>query len=57
MAIKIDPKNPYTYYNRGISYDRKQKYKLAVNDFTLAIKLDKSKADFYYNRGFAFRKL
>ena len=22
----LDPKNPYAYYNRGISYDRKSKY-------------------------------
>jgi len=48
MAIKIDPKNPYAYYNRGISYDRMQKYRPAVKDFTEAIKLDKTKADFFY---------
>ena len=48
MAIKIDPKNPFAYYNRGISYDRMKLYTKAVNDFTKAIQLDKTKADFFY---------
>jgi len=37
MAIKIDPNNPYAYYNRGISYDRKCDYKKAIDNFTTAI--------------------
>lgn len=55
-ALHIDSHNPYTYYNRGITYDRKGLLDNAVKDFTLAITLHPTKGDFYHNRGFALKK-
>lgn len=55
-AIKIDPKNAYAYYNRGISLDRKGDFDEAIKNFTIAISLEPNKADFHHNRGFAYRK-
>lgn len=37
MAIQLDPNNAYTYYNKGISLDRKGDYDEAINCFTQAI--------------------
>ena len=55
-AISIDPKNAYTYYNKGISLDRRGDFDEAIECFTAAINIEPRKADFYHNRGFAYRK-
>lgn len=39
------------YINRGLSYDRLQKYDLAITDFTKAIKLDSTDMASYIDRG------
>jgi tetratricopeptide (TPR) repeat protein len=52
----IDPNNAYTYYNKGISLDRKGDYDEAIKCFSKAISIEPNKADFYHNRGFAYRK-
>ena len=55
-ALAIDGGNAFTYYNMGISLDRKGDFEQAIECFTRAIELDPHKADFYHNRGYAFRK-
>ena len=30
-AIELDPNNPFAFYNRGISYDRKGEYEEAID--------------------------
>jgi tetratricopeptide (TPR) repeat protein len=52
----VEPKNAFTYYNKGISLDRMGDFDEAIKCFTIAIDLEPGKADFYHNRGFAFRK-
>jgi len=52
----IDPKNAFTYYNKGILLDRQGNYQEAIDCFTMAIEIEPNKADFYHNRGFAYRK-
>nr|WP_298794336.1 tetratricopeptide repeat protein [uncultured Allomuricauda sp.] len=39
------------YINRGLSYDRLQKYDLAIEDFTIAIKLDSADMASFVDRG------
>lgn len=56
-AIELDPNNPFAFYNRGISYDRKGDFKQAIDSFSKAIEMDPQKADFYHNRGYAYRKI
>ena len=56
-ATELDSDNPFAYYNRGISQDRKGDYINAISSFTQAISIEPNKADFYHNRGFAYRKL
>lgn len=52
----MDPKNAYAYYNRGISYDRKNEFDEAIKNFTIAISIEPSKADFHHNKGFSYQK-
>jgi tetratricopeptide (TPR) repeat protein len=42
------------YYNRGISYDNKGSYDLAIEDYSQAIQLRPSYPHAYYNRGVAY---
>ena len=51
-ALRVEPRNAYAFYNRGITYDRMGDYASAVDDFTCAIGIDDSNADFFHNRGF-----
>ena len=39
------------FYNRALAYENKEKYDLAIADFTEAIRLDPNDADFFLNRG------
>jgi len=56
QALRIEPQNAYTYYNRGISRDRAGHYNEAIHDFTKAINVHPENADFFHNRGFCHRK-
>ena len=39
------------FYNRELAYESKEKYDLAIADFTEAIRLNPNDADFFLNRG------
>ena len=50
LCSQLDSKNPYAFYNRGISYDRMGDYASAIQNFSQAIQLEPGNADFYHNR-------
>ena len=53
MAIQLQPKNAYTYYNRGNLFAAEKNYSHAIDDYTQAIRLDPRLAQAYYNRAVA----
>lgn len=53
LALRIDPNNAYTYYNRANLYAMEQNYGRAIDDYGRAIKLDPRLAEAYYNRAIA----
>ncbi|MGN1254427.1 MAG: tetratricopeptide repeat protein [Prevotella sp.] len=53
MAIQLQPKNAYTYYNRGNLFAAEKNYSHAIEDYTQAIRLDPRLAQAYYNRAVA----
>lgn len=56
-AIKLQPDNPYLYYNRANIFAQQGEYDKAVNDYTEALKIDSHLAEAYYNRALARQKL
>jgi tetratricopeptide (TPR) repeat protein len=40
-----------SFFNRGLSYERKEEHKLAIDDYTEAIRLDPGYARAFCNRG------
>ena len=46
--------NIHALHNRGISYERLQRYKEAVADFSRVIEIDPGNANAYFNRGCCF---
>ena len=50
-AIKINPQDAETHYNRGLSYLSLENYHQAILDFNEAIKINPELADAYFNRG------
>ena len=49
-AVRLQPENAYTYYNRGCAHLQRNNRKAAMEDFTHAIRLDPQLAEAYYNR-------
>src|SRR5262249_58160499 len=39
------------FYNRAVAYENKEKYELAIADYSEAIRLNPNDADFYLYRG------
>ena len=56
-AIRIDPQNAGTYYNRGFTYYDLGQYERAIQDFGDAIRIDPLDAQAYYNRGLTYQRL
>jgi tetratricopeptide (TPR) repeat protein len=53
-SIKLYPKLPFAYYNRGTNYLRSGQIDLAIADYTTAIELQPTDTAFYNNRGTAY---
>jgi lipoprotein NlpI len=53
-AIKLDPKNPEFYLNRGTAYYYKSEYDLAIKDYDEAAKLDGTDKKIHLRRGHAY---
>ena len=53
-SIKLNPRLPQVYLNRGILYARKREHDRAIEDFNKAIELDRDYAVAYFNRGLAW---
>jgi tetratricopeptide (TPR) repeat protein len=49
-AIKVNPKNPKSYYNRGKAKKEAKDYNGAIEDFTTAIKLKPQYKNAYMQR-------
>lgn len=57
QAIKLNPKEPLTYYNRGTAHLKQNDFKKAKKDFDLAIQGRPDYVDAYLNRGIALLNL
>ncbi len=55
-ALKVDPTNWLTLYNRGSVYLDLGKDDLAIQDFASAIQADPNTGVAYYNRGLAYER-
>ena len=53
-ALKYDPGNAETFYNRGNVYLHQESFDRAHNDFDRAINLDDSNSKFYHAKGLVF---
>ena len=49
-VIRLDPRDPAAYSNRGMAYDEKGEFGKAIADYTEAIRLDPNLAAAYNNR-------
>ena len=56
-ALKIQPKNHFLFYNRGLTYANLQLLTQAINDFERAIKIKSDFGPAYGDRGMAFYDL
>jgi tetratricopeptide (TPR) repeat protein len=50
-AIKLQPNDAGSFYNRGVAYDDLGQYKRAIKDYNQAIILKPDYAEAFYNRG------
>ena len=57
QAIKLYPKYPLAYNNRGIAYGKLEQYQRAINDYTQAIELDPNNSSAYNNRSNTYHNL
>jgi len=55
-VIKLNPKDAYAYYNRGLGYCKISKIDKAIVNFTKAIELNPNFIEAYIARGNAYRK-
>jgi tetratricopeptide (TPR) repeat protein len=42
------------YYNRGVAYEEKGQYDLAISDYNKALEINPRFTDAYYNRGVTY---
>jgi tetratricopeptide (TPR) repeat protein len=55
-SAKINPDDPWPYYNRGKAYSSQGDYDKAIVDFSQSLNIDPSLVSAYTNRGFAYAK-
>ncbi len=55
-AIRINPKQPDAYFNRGVIYEKKGEHDKALAEFTEAIGIKPKYANAYNNRGAIYRE-
>ncbi len=53
MVIKLNPKFPYAYFNRGNMKASLKDFKAAIADYNEAIRVEPELAEAYFNRGLA----
>ena len=53
-VFKVESNNARAYDLRGIVYEAKQNFELAIADDTKAISLNPSEPRYYFNRGLAY---
>jgi tetratricopeptide (TPR) repeat protein len=57
VVIKREPSYlAWTYFKRGIAYQRKRDYDAAIKDFSTAIDINPKMTDAYNNRGWSFNQ-
>lgn len=56
-AIRLNPNNAGSFYNRGISYSSKDDPARAISDYTQVIRLKPDHAWAFYNRGLEYKKI
>jgi len=54
QALRITPRSPDVYYNRGLAYFYKQDYDKAIADYTQALLLNPRYSNAYHNRAIAY---
>jgi tetratricopeptide (TPR) repeat protein len=57
LLIKQNPRNPTTFFNRGISYQNLGRHQEALEDYNAAIRLNPKEADYFHNRATAYDRL
>ena len=50
-AIRLDPENPYLYYNRATLYAYRKDYQKAIDDYMHSLTIDAQLAEAWYNCG------
>ena len=53
-SIKLDPRQPATYNNRGIVYERTGDFDLGIQDYNKALALNPQYSPAYHNRGIVY---
>src|SRR5271166_6557607 len=53
-AIRLNPKNPEAFYNRGVAFGQTGQYDRALADLNEAIRLKPNDPDYFTNRGSAY---
>jgi tetratricopeptide (TPR) repeat protein len=56
QSHRVKPEYVYAYYGRGNCYYEREKYDLAIADYTKAIELDPKDDVAYFNRGDCYDK-
>jgi tetratricopeptide (TPR) repeat protein len=56
-SLKLDPKQSFAYFIRGVAFLRKFEYVKAIDDLNASDRLNPNDPMFYDNRGLAYQKL
>ena len=56
-SIRLNPKDPITYYNRAIAYEKKGSTEKAIADYSEAIRLERQFVPAYVNRAINYQRV